>query len=132
MKKPVRYLTADQLLAIHEHVAKYGACAIGGGHRGVDGASAAVSAVRNSYYRSTWEMAAAYAVYIVEGHLFLDGNKRTGCLATMEFLRINDLRCKSAPQRLAGLMIDLQQRAARGVPTSELVRWLSEQLRGRR
>jgi hypothetical protein len=52
----------------------------GGGHRGAEneGAEAAVQAVKNSYYDKLEDLAAAYAVYIVQGHVFMDGNKRTG------------------------------------------------------
>ncbi len=40
-------------------------------------------AVKNSYYASPHEPAAAYAVYSVQGHVFADGNKRTGAAADL-------------------------------------------------
>ncbi len=36
-------------------------------------------------------MAAAYPFHIVSNQLFVDGNKRTGLLATLVFLEINNI-----------------------------------------
>jgi hypothetical protein len=54
-----------------------------GGARGAsfEGIDAVVQAVKNSYYESLHELAAAYAVYIIQGHVFADGNKPTGAAA---------------------------------------------------
>jgi death-on-curing protein len=41
--------------------------------------------------RSLYELAALYAVALVEAHAFQDGNKRTALLAIRAFLRANDL-----------------------------------------
>ena len=74
----------------------------GGGHRGAkyEGVEAAVQAVKNSYYNSIEELGAAYAVYIVQGHVFQDGNKRTGLDAMMTFLAINGSKLRATPKRL--------------------------------
>ena len=37
------------------------------------------------------EMAAAYLFHIVSNHPFVDGNKRTGLIAALTFLDINDI-----------------------------------------
>src|SRR3990167_3607639 len=55
---------------------------------------AATRAVENSYYEDPYDLAAAYAVYIVQGHVFLDGNKRSAAFAACEFLRANGLAIK--------------------------------------
>ncbi len=40
-------------------------------------------------YKEVYEIAAAYQFYIVTGHVFQDGNKRTGLGAALVFLEIN-------------------------------------------
>jgi death-on-curing protein len=99
----------------------------GGGHRGVgyEGVEAAVQAVKNSYYESRAELAAAYAVYIVQGHVFMDGNKRTGAAAKLTFLMANGGRTRRSPSEVARAMLELQVRAEAGEGTDQLVSWLS-------
>ena len=43
------------------------------------------------YHTDLWEMAAAYLFHIVDGHPFIDGNKRTGLMTANVFLRLNGL-----------------------------------------
>lgn len=42
-------------------------------------------------YPSMAQKAAAYCFFIVMGHPFLDGNKRTGFMAALRFLHVNGL-----------------------------------------
>jgi death-on-curing protein len=42
-------------------------------------------------HEDIFEMAAAYLYYIVRDHPFVDGNKRTGAVAAMVFLAMNDI-----------------------------------------
>jgi death-on-curing protein len=99
----------------------------GGGHRGVEyeGVEAAVQAVKNSYYESREELAAAYAVYIVQGPVLTDGNKRTGAAAMLTFLLANGGRTRRSPNKVARAMLELQARARAGERTDLLVSWLS-------
>src|SRR5712692_7763708 len=85
----------------------------GGGPRGgsYEGVEAAVQSVKNSYYETVEELAAAYAVYLVQGHVFFDGNKRAGAAAMLTFLEANAMPVRIPPEELASLMIDLQQRS---------------------
>jgi death-on-curing protein len=100
----------------------------GGGHRGesYEGVEAAVQAVRNSYYESLEELSAAYAVYIVQSHVFMDGNKRTGYAAMLVFLAYND-RPRTVRDPVE-TMVELQKRAEKGERTDSLIRWLVAQL----
>ena len=43
-------------------------------------------------YPTIYHMAAAYLFYIIKNHAFVDGNKRTGVLAAITFLGINDIK----------------------------------------
>lgn len=122
--KRVLYLSAEHVISMHDQlIEKFGGSA-GGGHRGqsYEGVEAAVQAVKNSYYSKPAELAAAYAVYIVQGHVFQDGNKRTGEAALLTFLEINDRPCTVS---LWQEMVELQLRAESGERTDLLIQWLA-------
>lgn len=57
-----------------------------------------------------FDMAAAYMFHIVQNHPFLDGNKRTGLVAALAFLDLNDVDIE-APK---GSLYDLTIAAATG------------------
>lgn len=123
----MKFLTSDQVVTMHAELLRRWGGAEGGGHRGGDfeGVEAAVQAVKNSYYESREELAAAYAVYIVQGHVFLDGNKRTGAAAMLTFLFANGGRTRRSWRDMAKAMLDLQVRAEAGEGPDQLVAWLS-------
>jgi len=106
----------------------------GGGHRGAigEGVEAAVQAVQNAYYETPHELAAAYAVYIMQGHVFLDGNKRTGAAAMLLFLSSNGIAAANWHARAAHdnqtILLELQQRAREGADAQTLVAWLATKL----
>lgn len=50
-------------------------------------------------------MAAAYMFHIVQNHPFLDGNKRTGLVAALLFLDINDIEIETPEGSLCDLTI---------------------------
>lgn len=106
----------------------------GGGPRGesYEGVEAAVQAVKNSYYEAVEELAAAYAVYLVQGHVFLYGNKRAGAAAMLTFLEANGMSVKIPPRELASMMIDLQQRSEAGEDASRLISGIASSLAKRR
>jgi death-on-curing protein len=123
----MKFLTSEQVVAMHAALLERWGGAEGGGHRGVDyeGVEAAVQAVKNSYYESLTELAAAYAVYIVQGPVFQDGNKRTGAAAMLTFLLANGGRTRRSPAEVAQATLELQARAEAGERTDQLVSWLS-------
>jgi death-on-curing protein len=123
----VRFLSSDQVIEVHAEMLQRWGGAAGGGHRGreYEGVEAAVQAVKNSYYESLEDLAGAYAVYIVQGHVFLDGNKRTGAAAMLTFLLANGGRTRLSWPAVAKAMIQLQGRAEAGERTDQLVSWLS-------
>lgn len=43
-------------------------------------------------HEDLFQMAAAYLFHLVKNHPFLDGNKRTGFLASVVFLRLNGVK----------------------------------------
>jgi death-on-curing protein len=133
-RQSVRFLSAEQVLLLHEALLLHWGGSEGSGHRGVayEGVDAAVQAVKNSYYDTVEELAAAYAVYIVQGHVFLDGNKRTGSAAMMTFLFANRARVSLPTRELASRMLELQRRSEFGEDAASLVGWLAQWLIERR
>ena len=127
MTRKLRFLTAEQVVALHDALIERDGGSLGGGARGAafEGVDAAVQAVKNSYYESLEELAAAYAVYIVQGHVFLDGNKRTGAAALLVFLETHGVRVRIPAERLAAMMIELQERAQAGASAADLVEWIA-------
>ena len=73
--------------------------------------------------RSLYELAALYAVALVEAHAFQDGNKRTALLAIRAFLRANDMDFDygSYDEEAAELMTGI---ATGDVDRDELVDWI--------
>jgi death-on-curing protein len=52
-------------------------------------------------------MAAAYLFHIARNHPFVDGNKRTGLMAALVFLGLNDLELAVDPAVLYELVTDV-------------------------
>ena len=93
MTEPV-FLGLDEVIEIHhDQIKRYG------GHPGIldvgilKSAIAMPSATFDGNYLHTdiFEMAAAYLFHIVRNHPFVDGNKRTGTVASIVFLMMNGI-----------------------------------------
>jgi death-on-curing protein len=130
----MRFLDAEHLLALHDALLRRWGGEEGSGHRGAayEGADAAAQAVKNSYYDSVEDLAAAYAVYVVQGHVFLDGNKRTGAAAMLVFLALNRAPGQPPPLEVAEKMVELQVRSESGERSGPLVARLADWLRSHR
>ena len=125
----MKFLSAEEIITMHEKLLELYGGEEGGGHRGAgyEGVEAAVQAVNNSYYESLEELAAAYAVYIVQGHVFMDGNKRTASASMLTFLVANKKTPKLSMKDTASIMLELQQRVEGGerVDSDFLIRWIA-------
>ena len=125
----MKFLSAEEIITMHEKLLELYGGEEGGGHRGAgyEGVEAAVQAVNNSYYESLEELAAAYAVYIVQGHVFMDGNKRTASASMLTFLVANGRKPKLSMKDTASIMLELQQRVEGGerVDSDFLIRWIA-------
>lgn len=87
-----RYLTAEEILAIHSLVIE----ATGGSHGLRDVGLLASIAARpqagfsgKDLHQDVFTKAAVFAEAITNHHVFVDGNKRTAFVATARFLSIN-------------------------------------------
>jgi death-on-curing protein len=101
------FLTLDEVLSIHaDQIRRYG------GRLGLRDLALLQSAVGNPesifdgdyLHTSIFEMASAYLFHIVRNHPFIDGNKRTGLMAALVFLGLNDLELRAAPDDLFDLV----------------------------
>ncbi|MCL2779158.1 MAG: type II toxin-antitoxin system death-on-curing family toxin [Polyangiaceae bacterium] len=88
------FLSVDVVLALHQRqIDRYGGTP-GLRDRGL--LESAVAQPRTSFggtyaHDGVFAMAAAYLFHIVSNHPFVDGNKRTGLLATQVFLHLNGI-----------------------------------------
>jgi len=55
-------------------------------------------------HEDIFEMAAAYLYHIVRDHPFVDGNKRTGAVAALVFLAMNDVRIDAGEDELESIV----------------------------
>jgi death-on-curing protein len=88
----VRYLTIDEVIALHDRVlADYGGLAGIRSHEALASAVAAPqrSAFQEDAYATLPDQAAALAFFLVMNHPFVDGNKRTGLVALETFVELN-------------------------------------------
>ncbi len=90
----IDFLRIDDVLAIHrDQIERYG------GETGVRDVGLLESAVTMPAVRfgqemahpDIFQMAAAYMFHIVQNHPFVDGNKRTGAVAAVVFLSLNEI-----------------------------------------
>src|SRR5258708_8614117 len=99
MFEPIKFLTTDRVLAIHQRVLdEYGGSA---GLRDaglLDSAVAVPASTCGGEYLhdSLPAMAAAYLFHICKNHPFVDGNKRAALAAAIQFLYLNGHFLKAA------------------------------------
>jgi len=93
------FLTRDQIDTIHRDQIE----AWGGLHglRSEDALESAIAQPQNVYFYGDgdlYEIAAAYAFHIAESQAYLDGNKRTGMQAALDFLEVNGIDTSPLPE----------------------------------
>jgi death-on-curing protein len=120
------YLSLEQLIAIHAaQLSRYGG---GAGVRDRAGLESAVARPQASFggedlYPDLQAKAAALAHSLVANHPFVDGNKRTGAHAMLQFLRANAVRHAISPADLVGVTLGV----ARGeIGAEALAIWLRQ------
>lgn len=100
-QEPV-FLTRDQIDEIHrDQVDEYGGIH---GLRDEGALESAIAQPLNVYFYGDGdlhEIAAAYAYHIAESQAYLDGNKRTGVQAALDFLEVNGVDTSGLPELAA-------------------------------
>jgi death on curing protein len=118
------WLTKQQVLAIHAlQITQFGGAT---GIRDEGLLESALARAQNiaTYAESTpslARLAAAYGVGIVRNHPFVDGNKRTGLMATFVFIERNGSRVKATQEEAYVAFYDL---AAGMLSEDGLTQWL--------
>jgi death-on-curing protein len=93
LREPL-FLALDEVIEIHsDQIKRYG------GHSGIRDIELLKSAIAmpatsfggDYLHTDIYEMAAAYLYHIVRNHPFIDGNKRTGAVASVVFLMMNGI-----------------------------------------
>ena len=97
MIEPV-FLGLDEIIEIHyDQIERYG------GHPGIRDIGLLKSAVAmpaacfggDYLHTDVYDMASAYLFHIVRNHPFVDGNKRTGAVASIIFLVLNGIELQA-------------------------------------
>jgi death-on-curing protein len=97
-QEPV-FLTRDQIETIHrDQIETWGGLH---GLRSEDALESAIAQPLNVWYYGDgdlFEIAAAYAYHLAESQAYLDGNKRTGVQAALDFLEVNGVDTDLLPE----------------------------------
>lgn len=124
MPDNVRFLTTDEVLAIHEAlIAEFG------GPNGIRDRGLLESALyrpRTGYYEGLAAMAGALFESLLMNRPFVDGNNRVAFFATNVFLRLNGWRLEVDPDDAHAFVMGLLER--RQCDLAHLLPWLSAHL----
>jgi death on curing protein len=117
------WLSKDMVEAFHrESLMQFGG---GDGLRDPGLLASALARPRNVHAydpeADVFRLAASYCHGIVRNHLFVDGNKRTGTLAAIAFLALNDVHVEFDEAEIAAVVIGL---ASSEFSEDELAGWL--------
>lgn len=74
-------------------------------------------------HSSIYEMAAAYAYYLVLDHAFVDGNKRTARMAMMTFLELNGLEITVSEDESVKVIMSIENKTMNKLQVAE---WLEK------
>lgn len=100
------YFTLQEIIEFHtEIIEKYGGV---DGIRDIGLLASAIDMPKAKMYGeylhpTIFDKAAAYLFHIISNHPFLDGNKRTGTMAALTFLRLNETHIKFTKKQSADL-----------------------------
>jgi len=106
------FLTLGEVIEIHrDQIERYG------GDPGLrdlgllQSAMAMPAAGFGGHYLHTdlFEMAAAYLFHITQNHPFIDGNKRTGAVASLVFLSLNNVEIESDEEKFERIVLGVAQ-----------------------
>jgi death on curing protein len=121
----VRFLTTDEVVAIHERLIE-----VFGGPPGVRDRGLLESALfrpQTGYYDDIAAMAAALFESLLMNHPFVDGNKRVAFFATDVFLRLNHWRMDVDPDEAHAFLIALLE--SRTSDFEHLLPWIRSALK---
>lgn len=124
--KAVRYLTVEEVIAIHEYaIREFGGSA---GIASIARLESAVAMPRQTMfgedlYPDLFSKAAILIYALIKDHPFVDGNKRTGLFALFEFLERNGYTIAASDDDLYQFAIDI---ATSRLGKEQIAAWLRE------
>lgn len=80
------------------------------------------------YYPTISQKAAALAWTIINGHVFIDGNKRTGISALMIFLRLNGFRLAGTDAEIMRVAIQVANAHGENYTREQFAEWVKKHL----
>jgi len=123
------FLSLEDVLELHvELVDRYG------GSQGVRDMGLLQSALAvpqsgiagEHFHADLFEMAAAYLYHLVKNHPFVDGNKRTGAVAALQFLWLNGVTVSAPGRTFETLILAVAEKSAGKVEVAAFLRRHSE------
>jgi death-on-curing protein len=125
----MRYLTLGEVVDLHRRLLQ--ATGSVSGIRDFSALESAIAQPKATFggvdlYPTMIEKAAALAVSLVQGHPFVDGNKRVGHAAMETFLVLNGTEIDAPVGDQERLMLDL---AAGRIGRNHLIDWLRQHLK---
>ena len=104
------FLTVEQVIDFHTEIINE----LGGAH-GIREMGLLISAIEmpkasmfgEFLHPTIYDMAAAYLYHIVCNHAFIDGNKRSGVVAALTFLEVNNITLKYDEHELEELVVQV-------------------------
>jgi death-on-curing protein len=106
------YLTLGEVIEIHrDQIERYGGDA---GIRDLNLLQSALAVPAAGFggrylHSDLFEMAAAYLFHITQNHPFIDGNKRTGAVASLVFLSLNDVELEADEEEFERIVLGVAQ-----------------------
>src|SRR3989344_7069432 len=104
------FLQLDEIMEIHQdQIQRYGGI-FGIRDEGILKSALSMPSAGSGgryFHSDLFEMAAAYLFHIVQGHAFMDGNKRAGAMAAFVFLQMNGVTLTADNADFEALVLDV-------------------------
>ena len=122
----MKYLTPQDILVLHSEIVD----ATGGFH-GVRDIGLLISATERpktsfdgkELYKSIFEKAAVYLESLGQYHVFTDGNKRTGIVASTRFLFLNGFELKASNEEVEKFVLHVVMKR---LEIPEIAKWFKD------
>lgn len=109
----IKYLSLEEVVYLHQEIIKKT-----GGKEGIREFGLLHAALERSkatfggedLYPDVFTKAAALIQSLILNHPFIDGNKRTGLVALIGFLKINKIRLRANGDQLLKLVLDIEKK----------------------
>lgn len=103
----MRYITAEQVIAIHERVIQPHELQGIANNRPVEAVTGRIeNRLAYGFIADVYELAACYACYLAVGHCFHDANKRTAHTAMQVVLKLNGIEIDYDVKQLGDMIIN--------------------------